>query len=131
MAEFILLSLLFIKHHILDFEYQPPFQWQNKGTYGHIGGIIHSGQHILGTILVLLVAVFLLGFNLSLYSALAILIFEFVMHYHMDWFKMWYGKKKEMNPYQPIFYKWLGRDQLVHNMTYVIIFAYCCYLQGK
>jgi hypothetical protein len=50
----LLLFLLFTKHLILDFLYQPPYQWKNKGTYGHLGGIVHAGQHALATFSVLL-----------------------------------------------------------------------------
>jgi hypothetical protein len=50
----LLMLLLTIKHFIFDFLYQPPYQWQNKGTYGHWGGLVHSGQHALSTFLILL-----------------------------------------------------------------------------
>lgn len=44
-----LLLALQIKHFIWDFYYQPPYMWQNKGTFGHPGGIVHSGLHAITT----------------------------------------------------------------------------------
>lgn len=39
-----LLFWLFTKHFIVDFPLQAfPYQYQNKGTYGHPGGLLHSG----------------------------------------------------------------------------------------
>ena len=48
-----LLLLLQIKHFIWDFWYQPPYMWQNKGTFLHWGGIAHSGLHAKTTFLIL------------------------------------------------------------------------------
>ena len=109
----LLLTLLFIKHFIFDFLYQPPYQWQNKGTYGHIGGIAHSGQHALSTL-------FILVFFISPHTAGLIAVFEFLIHYHMDWFKMKYNKYKGWTATtHNEFWILLGVDQLVHSLTYV------------
>jgi hypothetical protein len=107
----LLLFLLFTKHLILDFLYQPPYQWKNKGTYGHLGGIVHAGHHALATFSVLL---FFTPF--ALHIALA----EMVIHYHMDWFKMWYNKKKGWGPTTHVqFWNLTGIDQWVHSLTYL------------
>lgn len=113
-----LLLALFTKHLIFDFLYQPPYQWMNKGTYGHPGGIIHSGVHALATY-------FLLLFVLSPLEAAGIALLEFLIHYHMDWFKMWYNKKKGWlcNKHEQ-FWQFLGIDQYVHALTYIGITAY-------
>lgn len=114
---FILLSLLFVKHFVADFLYQPPYQWKNKGTYGHWGGLVHSGQHAVITFLLLLY------FAPSL--TLVLSVAEFVIHYHMDWFKMNYNKYKgwACNTHNE-FWVLVGVDQLVHSMTYVgIVYA--------
>jgi len=42
-VELLLILLLFTKHFVLDFPLQTKFQWSNKGTYGHPGGLLHSG----------------------------------------------------------------------------------------
>lgn len=113
----LLLTLLTLKHFIFDFVYQPPFQWQNKGTYGHLGGIVHSGQHALASLLILL-------FFINPLYALGLAALEFVIHYHMDWFKMSYNKKKGWgaNTHSQ-FWTLLGVDQLVHSLTYIAMVA--------
>lgn len=112
-----LLLLLFTKHLIFDFLYQPPYQWKNKGTYGHLGGIVHAGQHFIATLLILLTfAPPVLSLTLG--------VVEFVIHYHMDWFKMWYNKQKgwACNTH-PEFWYLTGVDQWVHSLTYLLIAA--------
>jgi hypothetical protein len=108
-----LLFALFTKHLLLDFIYQPPYQWQNKGTYGHPGGLIHAGQHSLATYWLLL-------WVTSPWYAAFLAAGEFGIHYHMDWFKMWYNKKKGWGPTTHEEYWWLtGIDQYVHALTYL------------
>lgn len=110
-----LLALLFTKHLIFDFIYQPPYQWQNKGTYGHWGGLIHSGQHMIATLMIL-------PFFTSLHLCALLCVTEMAIHYHMDWFKMWYNAKKgwKCNTHNE-FWILTGIDQWVHAMTYVLI----------
>lgn len=111
----LLLTLLTIKHFVFDFLYQPPYQWQNKGTYGHLGGIVHSGQHMIATF-------FILMFFIAPIPAILIAWVEFIIHYHMDWFKMNYNKKKGWTATtHNEFWILLGVDQLVHSLTYVLI----------
>lgn len=113
MTALLLLTLLTLKHFVFDFLYQPPFQWQNKGTYGHIGGIVHSGQHAAASFVILL-------FFVAPLLAAAIVLAEFVIHYHMDWFKMNYNAKKGWTATtHNEFWVLLGVDQLVHSLTYV------------
>lgn len=111
----LLLTLLTVKHFIFDFVYQPPYQWQNKGTYGHMGGIVHAGQHTLATLLILF-------FFVTPVTALIIACLEFIIHYHMDWFKMWYNKCKGWTATtHNEFWILMGFDQFIHSMTYILI----------
>lgn len=113
----ILLTLLTIKHFVCDFLFQPPYMWQNKGTYGHPGGILHSGFHSAVTFILLL-------FFLNPLLALGLAAFEFIVHYHMDWFKMNYNAKKGWTATtHNEFWILLGVDQLVHSLTYIAIIA--------
>lgn len=110
----LLLVMLTLKHFIFDFYYQPPYQWQNKGIYGHWGGLVHSGQHAAASVVILLA----LGFAVPL--TLAVVVSEFIIHYHMDWFKMNYNKKKGWTATtHNEFWVLLGVDQLVHSLTYI------------
>lgn len=112
-----LIFLLTIKHFVFDFLYQPPYMWQNKGTYGHWGGIAHSGLHALATLGILL-------FFTTPFMAICLSILEFTIHYHMDWFKMNYNKRMGWSPStHNQFWILLGIDQLIHSLTYIGIAA--------
>ncbi len=117
----ILLILLQLKHFWLDFWYQPPYMWQNKGTYGHPGGLIHSFFHAVATYFCL---------EIVLQDALAlwpmwICVVEFLIHYHVDWAKMNINKKMGWGATtHNEFWQLTGFDQLLHQLTYVgIIWA--------
>ena len=113
-----LLLALQIKHFIWDFYYQPPYMWQNKGTLGHPGGILHSGLHAITT--------FYLLFTFPVTAELAALIAagEFIVHYLTDYAKMNINRIKgwACNTHNE-FWQLTGLDQLFHQLTYVAILA--------
>lgn len=116
-----LIMALTYKHFVADFLYQPPYQFMNKGTYGHWGGLVHSGQHVL------LTAVILWFFPVSASLMATILIVEFLVHYHTDWAKMNLNKKMGWGATtHNEFWILMGADQLIHSLTYVWI-AYMVY----
>ena len=110
------LALLLIKHAIADFLLQTAYQRQTKGIYGALGGLTHSGTHILLTAPVLL-----LFPELSLGRMAAILGAEFVLHYHLDWLKDQAVKRHGWTSHDTPFWWALGIDQLMHGLTYVAI----------
>ena len=75
-----LIALLLTKHFVVDFPLQHSYQYLNKGTYGHPGGLLHSGLHGVGTYLCLLWWAPL--------AALYLAIADAAIHYHIDWAKM-------------------------------------------
>lgn len=114
-----------IKHLWIDFLWQPPYEWQNKGTYGHFGGIQHSGKHAFATLCMIMGLVVLLGLRISYASYLMVVLIsavEFIVHYHMDWAKININQKYgwAANTHNE-FWMMLGVDQFVHMMTYVWI----------
>ena len=114
----LLTFLLFTKHFIFDFVYQPPYQWHNKGTYGHWGGIVHSAQHAISTFVILLFFT-----NPTLASFLSLV--EFVLHYHTDWAKMNINAHQgwKCNTHNE-FWILTGFDQYLHALTYIGIIGY-------
>lgn len=117
----ILLTLLGVKHFIVDFPLQNKFQWSNKGTYGHAGGILHAGLHGTGTYCSMLL---LFGFS-SVLLAFALGLIDMLIHYHVDWAKMNINKKYNWAPNTHEEFWWLlGFDQLLHFLTYVLIVAF-------
>jgi Na+/H+ antiporter NhaA len=111
----LLLTLLLVKHFVLDFYYQPPYMWQNKGTFGHWGGIAHSGIHAVVTYVIL-------SFFIDAPDAAILAAFEFVVHYLTDWAKMNINRiKGRTATTHNEFWQLTGFDQLVHQLTYVAI----------
>lgn len=109
-----LLWLLFVKHFVVDFPLQQPYQYLNKGTYGHPGGLLHSGLHGLGTYLCL--------FWFAPIAAIYLAVADFVIHYHVDWAKVNINNKFGWGPTTHEQFWWLlGLDQLLHALTYIAL----------
>lgn len=102
-----------IKHFICDFVLQTAYQYKNKGFYGHFGGIIHAGLHILGSLPALLI----LTHDAALIAGL--LAAEFVIHYHMDWLKVRTDMRLGLNDQMHAYWILFGVDQFVHQLTYL------------
>lgn len=105
---FLLLSLLGIKHFFADFVFQTEYMVKEKGIYGALGGIHHSGIHAVGTLAVL-----------ASVSPLAILLAlaDGVAHYHIDWAKQ--QLNQGYTPKDKLFWFYIGLDQCLHYLTYM------------
>jgi hypothetical protein len=114
MNELILLSLLFTKHFIVDFPLQKSYQWKNKGTYGHPGGLIHAWLHAICTYII----IYFIFKDAGL--AWIIGIIDGFIHYHIDWAKMNINKRYNWgaNTHEQ-FWILMGLDQYLHAMTYI------------
>jgi hypothetical protein len=108
-------TILQIKHFICDYPLQTPYQLLNKGTYGHPGGIIHSGIHALATAMIFLVV------TPTLLLGATIMIGEFLLHYHTDWAKDQITKGMGVTAKDRAFWWAIGADQLVHHLSYIVI----------
>ncbi len=106
-----------IKHFIFDYVVQTPFQFRNKGTYGHPGGILHSGLQALGTIPAFLIL------PTSWLMGIAIVVGEFIVHYHTDWSKEQSLRRMKLTTTDAWYWRIYGIDQLTHQLTYVVIAA--------
>lgn len=113
-----LMTLLIVKHTIADFLLQTPYQYKNKGMYGHPGGLIHAGIHGILTL-----PVFLVAAPSTALTGAAIIGVEIVIHYHVDWIKENIVKWRVWTADQHKFWVALGVDQLAHYLTYVGIIA--------
>jgi hypothetical protein len=108
------LAALQIKHFIFDFVLQRPYSFfQNKGVYGHPAGIIHAGLHGLGSIPAILIM------PPGFWIGAAIVVGEFIIHYHIDWTKEQVNRRHKLNAADQSLA--LGIDQLAHQLTYVAI----------
>lgn len=113
----ILLTLFQIKHLWIDFLWQPSYEYLNKGTFLHPGGIRHSFKHALASLLILGFVPHLGPYPWVFWS----LIFgEFVIHYLIDFSKVNINKKFGWGPTTHAEYWYLtGFDQFLHQMTYL------------
>jgi len=111
-----ILFALSIKHFIVDFPLQAfPYQYKNKGTYMHPGGLLHSGLHGVGTF----VALF---FFVQPMAAIGLATVDAIVHYHIDWAKMNINRIAGWTPVNSEkFWTLLGLDQLLHTLTYLWI----------
>lgn len=114
-----MMFLLQTKHLIVDWIWQPPYEWQNKGTYLHFGGIRHALKNAIGTVL----CFFLL--SEGYWATLGyIFLLDFIIHYHIDWAKMNLNKKMGWGPTTHAQFWWLtGIDQYLHQITYIGLIA--------
>jgi hypothetical protein len=111
----VVLLLLTIKHFVVDFLLQNKFQWSNKGTYGHFGGVLHATLHGIGTYLCFL------PFLSNGEAYISGLIDGFI-HYHIDYFKMNINKQMGWTATTHEQFWWLlGLDQFLHSLTYLAI----------
>ena len=108
------LAYLAFKHAIADFFLQTRYQWANKGRYGHPGGLLHAGIHVVFSLPILLI----LPPPNQTYG-LAVLAAEFLVHYHCDWTKEKIVKVNGWTFTNDAFWRAMGVDQLVHGLTYI------------
>jgi len=106
-----------VKHFLCDFVLQTAYLYRNKGIYGHRAGFIHAGLHAGGS----LPAILLLSRDSGLIAA--ILVVEFLIHYHVDWLKLHIDKRYRLGINQSLYWAVFGADQLLHQLTYVGILA--------
>lgn len=111
----VLLALLQVKHAICDGPLQTLRMVHDKGIYGKPWGIIHSGLHGLGSLIVLMV------FGIALLPALLLSLVEIVVHYHIDFAKESLVRRYQWKHDNAYFWWALMGDQLLHNLTYVAL----------
>jgi hypothetical protein len=109
-----LMVALLTKHFILDFPLQLKYMLDEKGSYLAVGGLHHAGLHGLATALVFA----LFGFT-DIAPVMGIL--DALIHYHIDYLKVYLGKLNSWDPSKKVFWTALGVDQYAHHMTYVLL----------
>jgi hypothetical protein len=114
----LLMTAFAVKHWLCDFVLQTSHQIATKGQYGSLGGISHALTHGAGTAVVLIL--FAIS-GVGLYEIAFLATLDVVFHYHIDWFKQ--RMTRGMTTAYPKFWIWLGFDQLLHTLTYIVIVA--------
>jgi Protein of unknown function (DUF3307) len=115
----ILLALFGIKHFLCDFLWQTPRMLSDKGRYGAAGGLQHAAAHTVGTVVVLCL---IFPWDISSHIAAVILgLIDGIIHYHVDWIKQ--QLNRGLTAADRMFWVWLGADQGLHYLTYILIIA--------
>jgi hypothetical protein len=112
---FILLALFGVKHFVADFLMQYDYMLREKSIYGATGGVHHSLVHASFTFLILVF------FCPNVNTIIALSFADFVLHYHIDYFKQQVNRGLTSADRQ--FWIWLGADQALHYLTYIAIIA--------
>ena len=111
----LLVAGLEIKHYIADYLLQPGWLLRGKGSLLAPGGYVHAGIHVIGSLVVLLVA------GIPMPALAWILAAEFVVHYAIDYVKYQFGS--DVDPMAAPWKYWAvhGLDQLMHQLTYAVM----------
>lgn len=119
----VLLALLAFqgKHFLCDFVLQNKWQIESKKTYLGAGGLVHAALHAGFSIPALLI----LAAPPSVLAA--IVAFEFVLHYHVDWAKARIDTRAGWSNADLGYWIVFGVDQFVHQLTYL---GFAAFLAG-
>ena len=113
MEAILIFTAFVIKHFIADFVLQYDYMVREKGQWMKPGGLHHSGIHALGTLAIAA------GFGVGLTLVLLAVIIDAVTHYVIDWSKS--QATQSLTPLDRSFWIWVGFDQMLHYMVYVLI----------
>lgn len=121
MAETVLLLVagLEIKHFIADYLLQTSWMISGKADFRQLGGYAHAGVHVIGSLIVLVLA------GTPLATVAWLIAAEFVIHYALDYSKVRYSVGITASGTPSRFWALHGFDQVLHQMTYaaMIYFA--------
>lgn len=107
-----LLIGLEVKHFIADFLLQPAWILGGKGDVTKLGGYAHAGIHAIFSVIVLLV------FGCPLWLAGVLFVGEAVIHYVLDYAKIYYSRGVDIDKNAARYWGLYGLDQLLHQLTY-------------
>lgn len=110
---FVLLILLQVKHMFADYFLQTPKMLAGRGQYLHMGRAQHAGVHVIGSLIVLLVM------GTPVVPLLVLLAGEWIVHFHIDFWKASHSHKRQLAPDQAAFWQAFGIDQLLHQLSYL------------
>ena len=112
MTTWLILALLFVKHFLADFCWQTDKMLRDKGHLLRLGGLQHAGLHGALTYVILM-------HFLGIQACVMLAVFDAAVHYTIDWChrRATARLKSDSN----VFWAWIGFDQLLHALTYLMI----------
>lgn len=112
-ALLILLCLLQIKHMLADYFLQTRMMLDGRAQYAHFGRFLHAGVHAAGSFLAFSIV------GTPVVFALLIALLDWVIHFHIDWWKGRHTADQELTPEDAAYWRASGVDQALHQLTYV------------
>ena len=110
---FVLLILFQIKHMFADYYLQTPRMLAGRGQYMHMGRAQHAGVHAAGSVIALAVV------GTSVLPLIVLVVAEWFVHFHIDYWKASHSEKRKLTPDQAAFWNAFGVDQCLHQLTYI------------
>ena len=74
---------------------------------------MHASLHGLGSVVALAI------FGLPILTVIMLSLIELVLHYHIDFFKEAFVRKRGWTSRDPYFWWTLAADQTLHHLTYI------------
>lgn len=122
-APLLILVALEFKHYVVDFLWQPRYEWENKKYYMHPAGQVHALKQAIGTAIVFFFgsAVFEDHLNHAVYIVEAAFVIDWVLHYHIDYLKEKFIHYYKIGFKNPKYWAAFGFDQFLHHLTYIAL----------
>jgi len=120
----LLLVGLELKHFIADYTLQTGWMIAGKGNLAAPGGYVHAGIHVIGSVIVLLLA------RVPPTAVAELAVAEFVIHYAFDFAKVYYGHGVDPDEDAQRFWALHGLDQLFHQLTYAAMIYFALRAMG-
>lgn len=114
-AALALLTLFQVKHMFADYFLQTSAMLINRSVYAHPGRALHAAIHAGLSVICLLIVSAPLAFLIVL------CLIEGIVHYHIDWIKGRYSDRSGDTPADASYWRAFGTDQLMHQLTYVVM----------
>ena len=107
----ILIGLLQVKHLLADFYLQTMWMLTGRENYWHLGRTAHAGLHAVFSVLIFA------AFGTPPTWLLILFVFEFLIHFHVDFWKARENVVKCLTPQDAKFWRAMGLDQTIHHLT--------------
>ena len=107
----VLVGLLQIKHLLADFYFQTLWMLTGRDQYLHLGRTSHAGLHSIFSVIVFAL------FGTPITWLVILFLLEFVIHFHVDFWKARENVVKGLTPEDAKFWRAMGLDQCIHHLT--------------
>lgn len=117
----VFITLLMVKHCLIDFVYQGKYMTRRASKKDWLMPLIaHSGTHGIATLIILLIPGYVIG---QIWLVAVVAAIDAAAHFVIDLVR---SRLFHYNVFQPSYWTVHGMDQLLHNLTYVVLTVYIC-----